>query len=70
MPNYLETPQRTWYDRLYYGAIILINVLRKWGALPSDKIICKMNVKQFQKNHQFVDLYIFGNSELIDLIYK
>ena len=52
-------------------AIILMNALRKWGVLPSDKIICEKDDKQFEKwYHQTSDLYIFGNGELTKLIYK
>ena len=48
-----------------------MNALRKWGILSSEKSICEMDEKQFQKfYHQISDLYIFGNGELIDLIYK
>ena len=58
-------------DRLDSRAIILMNALRKWGVLPSDKVICEMDEKQFHKfYHQISDLYIFGNGELIDLIFK
>ena len=58
-------------DRLDSRAIILMNALRKWGVLSSEKSICEMDEKQFQKfYHQISDLYIFGNDELIDLIYK
>ena len=52
-------------------AIILMNALRKWGVLPSDKLICEMDDKQFETwYHQTSDLYIFGNRELMKLIYK
>ena len=34
-------------DRPNTCVIILINVQRKLGVLPSDKMICKMNGKQF-----------------------
>ena len=58
-------------DRLDSRVILLMNTLRKWGVLPSDKQICEMDGKQFEKfYHQIADLYIFGNGELIDLIYK
>ena len=58
-------------DMLDQRAIILMNALRKWGVLPSDKMICEMDDKQFEKwYHQTSDLYIFGNGELTKLIYK
>ena len=48
-----------------------MNTLRKLEVLPSDKIICDMDEKQFEKfYHQVSDLYIFGNGELMDLIFK
>ena len=52
-------------------AIILMNTLRKWGVLLSDKMICEMDNKQFGKwYHQTSDLFIFGNGEFTKLIYK
>ena len=58
-------------DRLDSRAIILINALRKWGVLPCDNTICDMEETKFQSfYHQISDLYIFGNGELIDLIYR
>ena len=52
-------------------AIILMNALRKWGVLPSDKMICEMDDKQFEKwYHQTSHLFISGNGELTKLIYK
>ena len=52
-------------------AIILMNALRKWSVLPSDKKICEMDDKQFEKwSHQTSGSYIFGNGELTKLIYK
>ena len=48
-----------------------MNTLRKWGVLPSDKTICGMDGKQMEKfYHQIADPNIFGNGELIDVIYK
>ena len=50
-------------------AIILMNALRKWGVLPSDKMICEMDDKQFEKwYHQTSDRYIFENREVTNLI--
>ena len=47
-----------------------MNALRKWGVWLSEKIICEMDEKQVQNfYHQISDLYIFGNGELIDLLY-
>ena len=58
-------------DRLDSHAIILMNCLRKWGVLPSEENICEMDEKQVQNfYHQISDLYIFGNGELIDLLYN
>ena len=58
-------------DMLDQRAIILMNALRKWGVLPSDKMICEMDDKQFEKwYHKTSDLYIFENGELTKLIYK
>ena len=58
-------------DRLDSHAIILMNALRKWGVLPSEENICEMDEKQVQNfYHQISDLYIFGNGELIDLLYN
>ena len=34
-------------DMLDQRAIILMNALCKWGVLPSDKMICEMDDKQF-----------------------
>ena len=49
----------------------MMNALRKWAVLPSDKMICEMDDTQFEKwYHQTSDLYIFGNGELTKLIYK
>ena len=54
-------------DLLDYRAILLTNALRKWGVLPPDKI----DEKQYEKlYHQIADLYIFGNDELINIIYN
>ena len=56
---------------LDYRAIILTNALRKWGVLPSDQNICEMDEKQYKKfYHQIADLYIFGNVELVNIIYN
>ena len=58
-------------DLLDYRAIILTNTLRKWGVLPPDKNIYEMDEKQYKKfYHQIADLYIFGNYELINIIYN
>ena len=58
-------------DRLDSRAIILMNALRKWGVLPTDELICEMDQNVFLNfYHQIEDLYIFGNDELIDLIYN
>ena len=67
-PNIWKLPTKNY--RLDCRAIILINALRKWGVLPTDELICEMDEKFFQNfNHQIADLYIFGNGELIDLVY-
>ena len=48
-----------------------MNALRNWGVLPSDKMICEKDDKQFEKwYHRTSDLYVFGNGELTKLIYK
>ena len=48
-----------------------MNALHKGDVLPSDKLICEMDDRQFEKwYHQISDLYIFGNGELMKLIYK
>ena len=58
-------------DMLDSRAIILMNALRKWGVLPSDKMICGVDDKQFEKwYHQTPDLYFFGNGELTNLNYR
>ena len=45
---------------LDFRAILLMNALRKWGVLPSNKIMCEMDDKQFEKwYHQTSDLYFF-----------
>ena len=56
-------------DMLDSRAKILMNALRKWGVLPSDKLICEKDDKQFEKwFHQTSDLYIFENGEVTNLI--
>ena len=56
-------------DWLDCHAIILMNALRKWGVLPSQKNLCELDKKQVQKSyHQISDLYVFGNGELLDLL--
>ena len=58
-------------DRLDSRAILLINTLRKWGVLPTGELICEMDEFFFQNfYHQIADLHIFGNCEIIDLIYS
>ena len=58
-------------DLLDYRAIILTNALRKWGVLPSDKNMCETDEKQYKKFYpQIADLYIFGNDDLISIIYN
>ena len=59
-------------DRLDSRAIMFINaLLRKRGVLSTDELKYEMDVKVFQIfYHQNADLYIFGNGELIDLIYN
>ena len=58
-------------DLLDYRAIILTNALRKWGVLPSDQNIREMDEKLYKKYyHQIADLYIFGNAELVNIIYN
>ena len=57
-------------EKLDSIAIILINDSRKWGVSSTDELICEID--DFFQNfyHQIVDLYNFGNSEIIDLIYS
>ena len=53
---------------LHSRAIILMNAFRKWGALPSDKMICDKDDKQFEKwHHQTTDLYILEMGNLRSL---
>ena len=58
-------------DRLDSHAIILINALCKWGVLPTDELICERDEKTFKNFYnQRADHHIFGNGEIIDLIYN
>ena len=57
-------------DVLDFRAISLINTLRKWGVFPSDHEVNEMKDEQLRNfQHRIADLYIFGNGELVDLIF-
>ena len=57
-------------DVLDFRAISLINILRKWGVFPSDHEVNEMEDEQLGNfQHRIADLYIFGNGELVDLIF-
>ena len=50
--------------------INLINTLRKWGVFPSDHEVNGMRDEHLQNfQHRNAVLYIFGNGELVDLIF-
>ena len=57
-------------DVLDFRAISLINILRKWGVFPSDHEVNEMKDEQLQNfQHRSADSFIFGNGELVDLIF-
>ena len=57
-------------DVLDFCAITLINTLRKWGVFPCDHEVNEMKDEQLRNfQHRIADLYIFGNGELVDLIF-
>ena len=57
-------------DVLDFRAISLINTLRKWGVFPIDHEVNEMKDEQLRNfQHRIADLYIFGNGELVDLIF-
>ena len=57
-------------DVLDFRANNLINTLRKWGVFPSDHEVNEMKDEQLRYfQHRIADLYIFGNGELVDLIF-
>ena len=57
-------------DLLDFRSISLINTLRKWRVFPSDHEVNEMKDEQLQNlQHRIADLSIFGNGELVDLIF-
>ena len=57
-------------DVLDFRAISLINTLRKWGVFLSDHQVNEMKDGQLRNFlHKIANLYIFGNGELVDLIF-
>ena len=57
-------------DVLEFCAISLINTLRKRGIFPSGHEVKKMKNERLRNfKHKIADLYIFGNGELVDLIF-
>ena len=58
-------------DVLDFRAISLINILREWGVFPSDHEVNEMKDEQLRNfQPRIADLYIFGNGELVDLIFR
>ena len=57
-------------DVLDFRAISLINTLRKWGVFPSNHEVNEMQNEQLRNfQHKIAELYIFGNGELVDLMF-
>ena len=57
-------------DALDFRAISLIKTLRKWGVFLSNHEVNEMKNEQLRNfQHKIAELYIFGNGELVELIF-
>ena len=57
-------------DVMDFRAISLIHTLRKWGVFAKDHEVNEVKDEQLRNfQHKIADLHIFGNGELVDLMF-